>query len=326
MKYLAFILLFNLSTNFYPPVNWVDKNQDYEKYHQQVIEAEKLITLEKYEDALFLLDELIASYDFIFLREYQIATQLALCSKDIPKAKEYLEKGILAGWTIKSIKKNVFLKNLPKEDWGAIKKKYKNLNKQYKATLNWTIRKQVKQLFSKDQWKAIGALFTFSSDAQDRYAERKFAPHSEVQMATLADILETHGYPGERLIGNNLWMSTILNHHNSISKAFNEKDTLYLKLQPLLKQAVKNGQISPYDIALMEDWYLLTKTGRTASFYGIVAAPTQAELGTTNKLRKAIFLRSVETRNSLVDIQQKTGMDFYLPGEPWIDGKIVIEN
>lgn len=325
MKYLAFILFFNFSTIFYPPVNWADKNQAYEKYHQQVIEVEQLIALEKYQAALFLLDELITSYDFVFLREYQIATQLALFSKDISKAKEYLEKGILAGWGIKSIKKNNFLKKLPKEDWLAIKKKYKQLNKQYKTTLNSTVRKQVKQLFSKDQWKAIGALFTFSSDSQDRYAERKFAPHSEVQMATLANILETHGYPGERLIGNNLWMSTILNHHNSISKAYNEKDTLYLNLQPQLKQAIKNGQISPYDFALMEDWYLLTKTSRTTSFYGIVAAPTQTELATTNELRKAIFLRSVELRNNLVDIQHKTGIDFSLPGEPWIDGKIVIE-
>ena len=325
MKYLAFLFYFTLSTNFYPPVSWVDKNQNYEKYHQQVIEIEQLITLEKYQAALFLLEELIQDYDFVFLREYQIATQLALFVKDVPKTKRYLEKGILAGWRIKSIKKNNFLKTLPKKDWTAIKKKYKQLNTQYKSTLNSTVRRQVKKMFSKDQWKALGALFTFSSDAQDRYAERKFSPHSEVQMARLANILETHGYPGERLIGNNLWMSAILNHHNSISQAYNEKDTLYLNLQPQLNQAIKNGQLSPYDFALMDDWYLLTKTSRTASFYGIVTAPKKVELPNTNELRKAIFLRSVETRNRLVDIQQKTGMDFYLPGEPWIDGKIVIE-
>ena len=37
-----------------------------------------------------------------------------------------------------------------------------------------------------------------------------------------------------------------------------------------------------------------------------------------------LFLRSVETRNALVDIQDKTQMDFYLPGEGWIDGKIEV--
>lgn len=40
--------------------------------------------------------------------------------------------------------------------------------------------------------------------------------------------------------------------------------------------------------------------------------------------RSILFLRSVETRNGLIDIQNETQMDFYLPGEGWIDGKIEV--
>ena len=78
----------------------------------------------------------------------------------------------------------------------------------------------------------MGALFRIGSKSQDNYAENKFAPHSEQQISELRDILLEIGYPGEKLIGNDYWVSTILSHHNSISQAYNKKDRLYPELKP----------------------------------------------------------------------------------------------
>jgi len=285
-----------------------NENQDYTHYHLQVMKAEKLITTEAYHQALQVYESLFEAYNFIFLRDYQIATQLALITNNKKKAKTYLKQGILAGWTLKSIKKNKYLTPLwGNGNWKSIKNEYKTLRKQYEeATINQKIRTQVKGMYTKDQKKAFKALFRFTSKGQDKYTEQKFAPHSEKQMAELEDILASYGYPGEQLIGNNIWMSTILSHHNSISTAYANKDKLYPRLQPLLKEALRKGQISPPELATIEDWYLSVKMERKIPTYGILAPPSPANLSTTNKLRKSIFLRPLELRAALLLIQKKT--------------------
>lgn len=294
-----------------------NETEDYRIYHQQVIEAEKLIGLEKFADALRIYEKIFNTYEFVFLREYQIAAQLKLYLNDRQKAMEYLKQGILAGWEMKSIKKNKFLKPLLQgEEWKVLKKEYPILKKQYESKLNQNLREQVKKMYSKDQRMAIKALFKLSSKAQDRYAEKKFAPHSEKQLEEFSTILNDYGYPGEMLIGNNYWMSTILSHHNSISTAYNEQDTLYLHLQPQLMKSLKIGEVSPYELASIDDWYLTVKYDRTKPTYGILDQPSESNMPETDKLRETVYARPYELRDALEEVELKTGMNFYL-SERW---------
>ncbi|WP_018618682.1 hypothetical protein [Spirosoma luteum] len=300
-------------------------NDDYLAYHRAVIEAETAIAAQDYTKALSLYVRLFDSHDFVFLRDYKIATQLALYIGKTDDSFVYLKKGITSGWTMKSIKKNKFLGKLQRLDnWKTTKQSYDSLRSVYQAHINPALRKRVQTMFRKDQWKAIGALFTLSSKAQQRYAERKFAPHSEKQLAQLNQIISTYGYPGERLIGNNYWTSTILSHHNSMSTRYAVKDTLYPHLKNSLQQAVLTGQMSPYEFAIIEDWYIAISSDHKEKSYGYLGALTETELVRANQLRSQIGLRSVETRNKLIDIEQQTGMDFYLPGRPQLNGKIRI--
>ncbi len=301
-----------------------EPSQDYSHYYSRVIEAEHLIVGQQYRDALLIYEEIFATYDFVFLNDYQVATQLAVAVNDHNKAIQYLREGIEAGWTLKSIKKNAYLKKMQEgPEWKSIRQSYKQKRRTYEAGLNQVVRKRVKKMFSRDQWKAIGALFTFSSKAQDRYAEKKFAPHSEAQMSKLISILNEYGYPGEKMIGNNFWMATILSHHNSISQAYVKADTLFQFVKPDLLHAIKSGQMSPWEFALVDDWYIAVKSERKEVGYGFLNAPSQEELTLMNELRQRIGLRSVEIRNGLIDIENLTGMNFYLGGRPWVEGKIV---
>ncbi len=296
---------------------------DYQHYHQQVIAAETLITQEEYQQALDIYDQLIESYDFIFLKDYQVATQLAAYLGDDQKTADYLQQAIHGGWKKKSIKKNEVLADFRKsDDWKAIRKAYPELRSEYEASLNQPVRKQVNKMIVKDQKKALLALFAFSPEAQDRYAENKFAPHSERQLAEFIEILGKYGYPGEQLIGNDVWMSTILSHHNSISQSYAEKDTIYNWLKPKLIEAVKDGHLSPYHYALIDEWNLVVMDDTGQAFYGFLDAPSQSRLEFTNELRQKAMIRPIEVRNGLVDIQEKTGIDFYLQGNPWDGGKI----
>lgn len=297
------------------------KGQDYRKYNEQTIEAEKLISEEKFPEALTTYDQLFQNYDFVFLRDFKIATQLSLYLKKKGKSLDLIKRGINAGWELKNIKKNDYLKNhLKKTDWKIIKQSYPGLHSTYLASLEYTLREKVQRMFKEDQKKALGALFKVGNKAQERYAVNKFAPHSEIQISKLIEILEEHGYPGEMLIGNNFWMSTILSHHNSISKEYNSYDTAFNFIKPKLIHAIDQGRMSPYEYALIDDWQKAASSGGTEVGYGFLTSVHQSTLVETDQLRGLIGLRSIELRNKLVDIEMKTGMDFFLPG--WIKGKI----
>jgi hypothetical protein len=317
---LAFVAfdIFNLSAQ---------NKTTYKNYYQEIINAEKLITKNEYSEALTTLENVFDSYDFIFLRDYKVAVQLALYLGNKQKALQYLKLGVLNGWTLKGIKNNKYLKPLRKSDgWKTLKSQYDSLRSNYIDQLNGELRIEVRSMFKNDQKYAFSNLFKVGTRAKTRFANEKIIPQNEKQLARLNQILDDYGYPGEKIIGNWIWMSTILSHHNSISLDYVQKDTLYPILKPRLIEAIQGGEMSPYEYATIEDWYVAVKSARKEAAFGFLNTLSQQDLTKSNKLRQAVGMRSIETRNSLVDIQNKTGMNFYLVGEPWVKGKIKIAN
>jgi hypothetical protein len=117
---------------------------------------------------------------------------------------------------------------------------------------------------------------------------------------------------------------TILSHHNSISVEYAQRDTLYQFLKPKLLKAINDGQMSPFEFAIIDDWYLAVKNNRQEAGYGYLNPPSHSELSKSDALRQKVGLRTIEIRNRLVDIEHETGMNFYL-GNPWASGKINIK-
>lgn len=301
-----------------------DKKANYQAYHLQIDAAENLLGQEDFSSALSIYETIIEDYDFVFLRDYKIATQIAFLVGNKQQAFTYLRKGIMAGWTLKELKKDKFLAPLRDEaEWKIIKKDYDGFRSQYLARIDESTRKRVKKMYKRDQWKALGAFIKMSEKAREKYTLNKFAPHSENQIAQLIEILEIEGYPGEKHIGNDFWMSTIVSHHNSISVTYNKADTLYPALKTAFLQAIVEGEMSPYEYALIEDWQIAVTSERTAVGYGFLDPPKQTTLSETNALRQKIGLRTVATRNKLVALENSKGMNFYLPD--WVQGKIEVE-
>jgi len=77
----------------------------------------------------------------------------------------------------------------------------------------------------------------------------------------------------------------------------------------------------------MEDWKSAVETYHSSTTYGYLGSiKTRELLNKVDQNRTSIGLRTVDIRNALVDIEAATGMDFYLPGKPWQDGKITMDN
>ncbi len=299
---------------------------NYQEYHQDIRKAEEFLAESAYHQALDKYEAVFADYDFIFVRDLKIATQVAWYVGDTSLAINYMERGISAGWQQKDIRRNECLDALRQTNaYRELDKRYPDLRRQYEASLDQTLRKQVHRLFKQDQWKALGVLLRIGRKAKDRYAERRFAPQSEDHLETLSTILETHGYPGEQLIGNNYWGETILSHHNSISEEYVLQDTLYRHLRPSLKKAYRRGEISALELATIDEWYLTVLDGHDKAHYGILNRPSPSDIQYVNERRKSVGLRSMELRNALIDQEAKTGMNLYTQ-EGWIEGKVMIND
>ena len=83
---------------------------NYLDYHARSIATEQLIVNHEFEVALANYGALFRDYDFVYLRDYKIAAQLALVEEDSVHALIYLELGIAHGWDIDKVKKNELLK------------------------------------------------------------------------------------------------------------------------------------------------------------------------------------------------------------------------
>jgi hypothetical protein len=305
---------------------YAQKSTDYIEYHKTVLGVEELIINEDFQNALYQIDEISNSYEFVFLKEYKIATQLAIYVKDFDSAFKYLKLGISDGWTLREIKKNKFIKPLiAMKEWSSVEENYDVLRAKYNKRIDENLKKEVQEMYKKDQKFAIKYLFKIGQKAKEKYGNKKGEQHTRQQIAEINLIMKSKGYPGEKFIGESQWMTTILAHHNSLSKDFVVNDTLYPTLRPKLLKAISKGEMNPYDFAFIEDWKIAVASDRQDIGYGYLDLPTMEELPKANKLRRNLNIRSIETHNGLVDIQEKTGMNFYLAGEPWVEGKIIPE-
>jgi len=301
------------------------KQDDYRNYHRQMIIADQNIVNGHYQEALIVMDRVFGHYDFVFLRDYQIAAQIAVYIGKRPKAFEYLRAAIADGLTLPSIWKNKLLRQLQTDPaWRPLVKEYPALHRRYLQRLDMPMRNILKQLFKDDQKLAAENLKITGEKAQDDFLMRRFVPQSERQVKQIYELILQKGYPGEKRIGNTLWAWTILSHHNSISPAYVRQDKLYAALRPLLFKAIATGDLSPGDLAVIEDWRITVGSDHKERSYGYLNTLTIHDLPKADQLRQAIGLPSIKLRNQLVDVQKRTGIDFYLEGTMWVEGKIPV--
>lgn len=296
--------------------------RDYTFYHEKIIGIEWLIADEKFEDALRGYEQLFEAYDFIFIRDYKNALQLAGYLGNQQSGEPLLERSIRNGLSLKSVRRNKWISKVYQRS-NTTKKTFKSWQEVYESKIRSDTRNLLKSMHSKNQWKAIGALLRIGNGAQDNYGEKKFAAFSISQLHRLHQVIDSVGYPSEQLIGNNYWATSIVSHHNSISQKFVAEDSLYPGLiSPLLRQELTLGRISPYEIAEMEDWKYAVETGHAMTKYGFLGRFELKDIEEIDNRRLYLGLRSIGLRNQLVAIEKAYGFDFSLPGKAWHKGII----
>src|SRR5690554_6626683 len=110
MKHLTLITVF-----FYVNFSYC---QDYIRYHQIRMKAEKAILDTNYSDAVAIYDALFNEYDFVFAKHIYTATQTAIENNDLKKAFDLIKKEVLKGIKINEFDNDSILVKLKKTQDG----------------------------------------------------------------------------------------------------------------------------------------------------------------------------------------------------------------
>lgn len=163
--------------SFVFPNSPVYGQDDYLVYHNDVIRCEQLIVARKFGEAIDCFDSLFHKFDFVFLKDCKVATELSAFENDLKSGFRFLRLGILNGWNLKSIEKEDNL-SMFRDDphWKVLQSEYDSLHSQYLGRLNLPLRDKVHEMFKNDQKKALRALFRIGQKSRERM-QRKNLRH-----------------------------------------------------------------------------------------------------------------------------------------------------
>jgi hypothetical protein len=290
--------------------------QGYDEYHARIREIDRFLLDQDWGRALEKYLELEGGYDFLFIRDLKVAGQLAYRTGDSTAFHRFSKAAFVRGWDWRKVKKE--LRDNPDFALG-MRSRLKAISKktERREFTNPEIREQVKKLFLQDQWQALGALLVFPSERRERYVERKIAADARLRADAIWRIVDEIGYPGEMKIGNFVWATTLLSHYNSISDEFVKADTLYPAMRSILRKELAMGRISPFEFALIDNWYQSVSSDRTIESYGILEGEvTPGALSLVNDNRQAVGLPTVEDHNQLLQLQSNAGIKLFF-GQAW---------
>ncbi|GJM60569.1 hypothetical protein [Persicobacter diffluens] len=294
----------------------VNAQQDYRHYHEQVLKVEDQIMLENFDSATVLYQGLFSDYEFVFQRDWWVGAQCAFISGEDELALKWLEFGMKAGLEWREIKDFSLFRPLKKIDyWKSLEKKKADYRREYETKLDSPPARKMEAMFRKDQALAFKSLFRFSENKRNKFAEEVFAIQSEKHLQEIQKIIDLVGVPGERMVGEPIWLSVMLSHHNGISQDYSEKDTLYLKMKPELLQAIQVGFLSPYVYGWVEDWYWSVLTQGAENAYGMLNAPDKAQQAEVNINRGRVGMRPWENEKRLNQVERKYGLNLKLTGD-----------
>jgi len=173
--YILFCLAMISLTARSEPAAW--KTADYLLYHREMIKADEYMVSGNYRQALQVMDHVFRKYDFVFLRDYQIAAQVAAFIGDQPRAIGYLERGAAAGWKLGDINRiRLFAKLKSGPAWPGFLRQYPKLHQRYLRKLDIAMAARMRKMFLDDQQLAAQNLKINDEKAQEEFLMQRFVP------------------------------------------------------------------------------------------------------------------------------------------------------
>lgn len=216
----------------------VISDQDYFAYHQQVNLAEEYIVQEDFDSAQVMLEAVLTHYEFRFVKDLLLASQINLLLGHMEKGKYWAEEAFKGGYTLNCLRHiGVFKRRLTTSDWEQLEASYPKLRKAYLQKINLDLLQEFSRRYGAEQ----------EAKRTDRY--RRVVHENGDRIRRLME--SATGFPGEASIGidysrlahklsdcsagNSQVIVTLLHYDHPIAEIGEEK----------FVQAIKRGQLHP---------------------------------------------------------------------------------
>lgn len=248
--------------------------ENYIEYHRKVIQAQNLFLSGSLKASTDKYKEIFTSYKKPFVKDCFIAAQIACLRKDTAYAKYFLEKAFMHGLNWKwlfdvepvrelVINNRQFEKNL--------REVYESARKKYLSSIDTALRFKIRKLILKDGYYKVSIAQKYRNESRDTthwiIGDSLYAKTLDENLVEIKNIIKKVGYPGEHMIGvwdaetdKYLGIEDVLSDDlykklcSVTSLMFYHHEYGYQFLHKELLQAVKDGEMSPGEYALIHEW------------------------------------------------------------------------
>ena len=231
MKYLILVFAFQFIT--LPCFS--QKQRDYLTYHRYINRAEVCLTENKIDSSIAYYDRAFQEFDFAFVKDAYIAAQVAYKASDWARLKQYLAKGARYGLTVDCLDESPILVKIKSlYSYKGIADTMQACNRLFRR--NDSLAAEWKERFEKEQ----------------RTKNISFDQYKQVvldNVARIKTLLQTTGFPGERMLGISGNCTELGNYHAFYTLA--HYDFAATEFFDKLWKAVKQGELHPRDFATL---------------------------------------------------------------------------
>ena len=244
----------------------ISYSQNYISYHKGIVYAEKNILQENYKEALFTLDSLFKRYEFVFAIDYFTAAQLATTLQQYDRAIDYLKDGASAGITKQLVEGNTILQTLSTQEvWKDYEDAYDTLRDEYLTSIDWELCEKLNKLFQVDL--DMTNQLTEASNLKANFIDLKWRKQIKKNAYELLNIIQTYGFPGERLVGLDecdesfdakkepiVGRTVLLNAKMAFVMLMHYYRSPHDDINEVLLAEVKKGNMPPSQYAVIQDY------------------------------------------------------------------------
>jgi len=162
--------------------------QNYFEYHSKINRAEELFANEEFEESLNEYDSVFQKFDYIFIKDYIIAAQVAILNKDQEKTTHWLKQALIKGYDCKCVKRiKVFEDYVNTRLWQDLQSQDENLKKQYQQSINLDLHYEFHHRYKQEQ--------------ESKRQEDKYVPIVYRNYFRIKSLMDSIPFPSERIIG-----------------------------------------------------------------------------------------------------------------------------
>jgi len=174
--------------------------QEYIEYYRTFNRIDEDVLSQNYHVAIERLDSIYSNYDFIYAKHCIKALQICITANDSIKAAKWLEKCFKQGVPVWIIRNNgITTKSLTYASTDKTLNHFDSLHSIYKASIDTNLQKKIVSLLTIDQkhtQKVNDGFILFIP-----FYWLRWGINNHHQLKELKQIIETYGYPEEKVIG-----------------------------------------------------------------------------------------------------------------------------